>query len=68
MLKSVSAYSLRHSFETHLLESVIDLSYIQEILGHRSSNITEIYIHASNEDIGKIKSLSDNLNVNQKRG
>jgi len=42
--KLVSVHSLRHSFATHLLESGIGLLYAQEILGHKSSRTTEIYI------------------------
>jgi site-specific recombinase XerD len=59
--KRVSVYSLRHSFATQLLGCGVDLRYIQELLGHKSSKTTEIYTHVSNKDIGKIKSPLDSL-------
>jgi len=64
--KDVTVQSLRHRFATPLLECGIDLRYIQEVLGHKSSKATEIYTHVSNMDIGKIKSLLDSLQI--KRG
>ena len=59
--KEVSAHSLRHSFTTHLLESGIDLRYIQEILGHKSSKTTEIYTHVSKTGIARIRSPLDTI-------
>lgn len=59
--KDVTVHSLRHSFATHLLESGIDLRYIQELLGHKSSKTTEIYTPVSNKYLGKIISPLDTM-------
>lgn len=54
-------HSLRHSFATHLLESGVDLRYIQEMLGHKSSKTTEIYTHVSNKDFMRIRNPLDQI-------
>ncbi|MBF7091203.1 tyrosine-type recombinase/integrase [Flavobacterium sp. ALJ2] len=59
--KPVSLHWLHYSFATHLLESGTDLRYIQELLGHQRSNITEIYTHVSTKSIQQIKSPFDDL-------
>lgn len=59
--KPVTLHWLRHSYATHLLESGVDLRYIQELLGHKSSKTTEIYTHVSEKSLQKIKSPFDDL-------
>ncbi len=61
--KHVTPHTLRHSFATHLLENGTDLRYIQELLGHSSSKITEIYTHVSKKNIEKIRSPLENIDI-----
>jgi integrase/recombinase XerD len=63
IFKKGSIHSLRHSYATHLMESGIDIRFIQEALGHNSLNTTIRYTHVSQRNIGKIGSPLDKIQL-----
>lgn len=43
----ITPHMFRHTFATSLLDADVDIRYIQEMLGHSSITVTEIYTHVA---------------------
>jgi integrase len=59
--KDAGIHALRHSFATHLLENGTDMSFIQQLLGHNDIKTAMIYAKATQKNLRKAKSPSDDL-------
>ena len=53
-LKKRSPHVLRHTFATAMLNGNAELRAVQELLGHESLATTEIYTHATFEELKKV--------------
>lgn len=56
--KKGSCHLFRHAMATLMLENGADIRYIQQMLGHRSLETTEIYTHVSIRKLKEIHSMT----------
>ena len=64
--KKLGIHSLRHSFATLLLESGVEITVVQKLLGHANLSTTARYLHVRKERLGQIRSPLDLLNLDGK--
>jgi integrase/recombinase XerD len=52
--RRVTPHMLRHSAATQLIESGVDIRYVQRLLGHASLSTTEIYTHVTDVALRRV--------------
>ena len=62
--RPMNPHSVRHSFATHMLDHGCDLKSLQEMLGHKNLQTTEIYTHVSLE---RLKEVYDKAHPRSKK-
>ncbi len=65
--RNITPHMFRHSFATYLIEEGVDISCVQQILGHTSIKTTQIYIHIAAKkqaDILKDMHPRKQMNIN----
>lgn len=62
--RNITPHMFRHSFATYLIEEGVDVSCVQQILGHSSIKTTQIYIHiAAKKQAGILKEMHPRNNM-----
>lgn len=66
--RNITPHMFRHSFATYLIEEGVDVSCVQQILGHSSIKTTQIYIHiAARKQAEILRKLHPRNRMNIKR-
>ncbi len=63
----VTPHMLRHSAATQLIESGVDIRFVQRLLGHASLTTTEAYTHVSDETLRRMVTNADVLGKTRTR-
>lgn len=61
--RRVTPHTLRHCFATHLLDTGVQLPYIQQLLGHKDVKTTMIYTHVTTLSVASVVSPLDHLKI-----
>ena len=63
--RKITPHMFRHSFATYLIEEGVDVSCVQQILGHSSIKTTQIHIHvAAKKQADILRELHPRNNMN----
>lgn len=63
--RTITPHMFRHSFATYLIEEGVDVSCVQQLLGHSSIKTTQIYIHvAAKKQADILRELHPRNNMN----
>jgi integrase len=65
-IKDFTFHDLRHTFASHMIMSGATLKEVQEILGHKTMQMTMRYAHLSKEHKKKAVNLLNGLTTNHK--
>ncbi|HEX7196354.1 MAG TPA: tyrosine-type recombinase/integrase [Candidatus Limnocylindria bacterium] len=60
-IRRITPHMLRHSAATQLIESGVDIRFVQRLLGHASLSTTEIYTHITNDALRRAMTSADVL-------